>query len=270
MKTSAVKTPVKIKDTGAGNSENTGFIQSFQMLLEDKELVFQFIDRLPIPMEIFAEDGTSVFINRAMMEWLNIPEMNLITGKYNLLNDPVCNDQMGLRDSIQRAFHGEAVVDYDVSAPVQDLVNRGVVEEKPFEKSFTDFYLYPVKKGDKTVFVIFVCIVKKLYYGRPDLAKAKEYIDTHWLEGYDPEVVADSVNISVTQLYKIFKEHTGMTPGDYYKKTKVERIKEKLADNNLSIKEAFAACGEDSQGRIARVFKKIIGMSPSEYRKSIL
>jgi len=71
-----------------------------------------------------------------------------------------------------------------------------------------------------------------------------------------------------TQLYKIFKEYTGMTPGDFHKKCKVEHIKEKLMDNSLTIKQAFSACGEDSQGRIARVFKTITGLSPAEFRRT--
>ena len=60
-----------------------------------------------------------------------------------------------------------------------------------------------------------------------------------------------------------------MTPGDYHKKIKVKYIKEKLADDNLSIKEAFAACGEDSRGAYFKIFKKLTGLSPNEYRKSL-
>jgi YesN/AraC family two-component response regulator len=49
----------------------------------------------------------------------------------------------------------------------------------------------------------------------------------------------------------------------------VERIKEKLADKSLSIKEAFAACGEDSQGWMAKVFKEITGINPSDWRQKV-
>jgi methylphosphotriester-DNA--protein-cysteine methyltransferase len=60
-----------------------------------------------------------------------------------------------------------------------------------------------------------------------------------------------------------------MTPGEYHKKVLVEHIKEKLSDKNLSIKEAFAACGEDSQGWIAKkLFKDIAGITPKQFRES--
>ena len=230
------------------------------------------LDLLPVTIGIFAHDGTALFCNRAGLKLHNITDANLIIGKYNLLNDPVYNDQLGLRDGIQKAFlRGEAFVWYDVVLPIEDLVNRGVISEseKPFEKGFTDWYLIPIMSGEKVAYVAMIYVVKKLYYGRPDLVRAREHIESNWLEEYDPQTLAKTVNMSVTQLYKVFKENTGMTPGNYHKNCKVEHIKEKLADKNLSVKQAFAACGEDSQGRIARVFKKLTGMSPRKYRENI-
>ena len=249
-------------------SENNSFAKILQILQGNKELLFHTFDLFPLPVEIFAPDGTAVFLNRIFMEVNKIPDTGLVVGNYNVLNDPVCNDQMGLRDDIQKAFHGEAVVVYDVAAPIQDLVDRGIIAEKPFEKSLMDWYLYPVKDKGTLVFVVFVCVVKKRYHGRPDLTNAREYMESHWQGDYNAKTVAKSANMSVAQLYKLFKWHTGMTPGNYHKKIKIEHIKENLADKNLSIKQAFAACGEDSRGWIAKVFKKTTGLSPSEFRET--
>ena len=60
-----------------------------------------------------------------------------------------------------------------------------------------------------------------------------------------------------------------MTPSEYFKKVKVDHLKEKLADKTLSIKEAFAACGEDSQGWVVKIFKEVTGISPKNYRESL-
>jgi len=270
MKKGNTKEPVKTKSPVKNtNPVNDDIIKSFQMLLHNPELMFQFLDLFPVPVEIFTPDGTSVFVNRAILKLHNIPDASLIIGKYNLLKDPVCNKQMGLKKSIQRAFRGEATIDYDIDMPVQNLVDRGLIDKKAFEKSFMDFYLYPVKNNDKLVFVVFVHINKKLYYGRPDLARAKEYMDTHWKEEFDFHAVAKYVNMSVTKLYSLFHKHTGMTPGDYYRICKVEHIKENLADKNLSVKEVFAVCGEDSRGAYAKVFKKLVGLSPAKYREGL-
>ena len=248
--------------------ENDMYAPFFQMMPENKEFMFKFLELFPIPAEVFAPDGISVFANRALLELNNVPDAGLIIGKYNVIKDPALNAIPIVRDGIQKAFRGEPAVAYDMVAPIQDLINRGLIAEKPFEKSFMDFYLYPIMKGKELVFVVFVCIVKKLYYGRPDLARAKEYLDTHWQEDFIPEELAKHVNMSVTPLYKLFKEHTGMTPGDYHKKVKIEHLKEKLTDKNLSIKQAFAECGEDSRGWILKTFKKATGMTPTEFRNT--
>ena len=115
--------------------------------------------------------------------------MNLIAGKYNVLKDPVM-EQMDLKAGIQKAFRGETVVWYDVNPPIEDLVQRGLIEEKPFEKAYADWYLYPIMDNKKLYYVVFVCPVKKVYHDRSDLALAKEYLDIHWQEEYDAEAVA--------------------------------------------------------------------------------
>ena len=132
-----------------------------------------------------------------------------------------------------------------------------------------DLLFYPIWKNDKLHFVVCVFIIRNMYFGRPDVAKAKEYIDSHWHGEYDKEAVANAVNMSVSQLYSLFKQHIGMPPGEYHRKVTVDHIKEKLADKNLSIKEAFAFCGEDSQGWAVKMFKEVTGISPKQFREEL-
>ena len=250
------------------NSENNDITDSFPMLIENMEKMFQFFDSSPDQIEIFTPDGTAIFCNRSCLEFNNIPDANLIVGKYNVLQDPKLNDEKGLHDSIHNAFKGE-VTGGTYSPPVQDLVDRGIIEEKPFESAILDFSFYPVFIDNKLAYVVSSCKVKYVYHGRPDVVKAKEYIDTHWQEGFDKAKLAKAVGMSAAQLYRIFSEHAGLPPGEYYNRVKVQHIKEKLDDPNLSIKEAFAQCGENSQGYAAKLFKGIIGLSPLQYRKQM-
>jgi len=247
---------------------NPALTQSFQMLLDDKELMFQMLDMFPIPVEIFSADGFAVFSNKAFANFNGIADADSLIGKYNVLTDPVINDHMGLRDFVQRAFRGEAV-SRPFRPPIQDLVDRGLIDEKPFESANAVAHLFPVWEGEQIVYVVFVLVVKSIYQGHPDVARAKEYIDTHCQEEFDKDVIAKALNISVSQLYSLFKQYAGITPKEYYQTCKVERIKEKLADENLTITEAFAVCGADSQGWLAKVFKEMTGMCPKEYRASL-
>jgi AraC-like DNA-binding protein len=176
---------------------------------------------------------------------------------------------LGDREEIQKAFKGATSVIHNFSAPIQDLVDRGIVKEKSWESSTMDLHFYPVWDGKTLAFVVCAFIVKTIYKGKPEVAKAQEYISRHWQEEFNANEIAKAVNLSERQLYKLFKLHTGMTPGYYHKKCKIEQIRKKLMDKNLNITEAFAACGEDSQGRMAKVFKEVTGLTPSQFRNSI-
>ena len=73
--------------------------------------------------------------------------------------------------------------------------------------------------------------------------------------------------LSKAHFTKLFKKHTGKSPHEYYIDYKIDKVKEKLLDTNLSIAQAFAACNMDYNGHSARVFKDKTGVSPSAYRK---
>ena len=245
-------------------------IQWFQGQSAGNGRWYQVFGMFPIPVEIFAADGTAVYANQALLDLVNIKEPSLLIGKYNLLKDPVCNDQIGYRKEIQQAFRGLPVICKGFPAPIQDVEERRIIKGKPFEKAMMDLYLYPTWENDKLDLVVCVFVVRNLYYGRPEVARVKEYIESHWQEDFDPDKVAGSVGMSRSQLFNLFKQHSGISPGDYYRNCKIEHIKEKLADKNLSIKEAFASCGVDSQSWISKVvFKEITGKSPKEYRKQV-
>ena len=243
-------------------------VDSFKAFMGDRDLVLKMLDAFPLPIEIFAPDGTSVFANRAWLEFNNISDANLILGKYNVRHDPVCIEIMG-QDVLEKAFRGEPGVFEGVPVPIQDLVDRKVIDGKPFETATLDMIFQPIWDGGVFLFAICVMIVKNVYKGRMEIIKAKEYIDSHWRGKFDAPAVARAVNISQSHLLALFRQDTGMTMNDYYKKIKVNHIKDKLADKNLTVAEAFAACGEDSRGWMARVFKEFTGVSPKEYRDSI-
>ena len=112
--------------------------KSFQMLIENKELVFQFMDLLPDHIEIFTPDGVAIFLNQAFLEFNNIPDPRLVTGSYNVLKDPILNDKKGLHDIIHRAFKGKKV-NGTYHPPIYDLVDRGIINEGPMNRQFLIF-----------------------------------------------------------------------------------------------------------------------------------
>ena len=242
--------------------------EPFKALIGNAGLNYQLLDLLPIPIEIFSPGGMSIFSNRAGLELNNIKDSSLIDGKYNMRTDKVCIDIFG-QEVMNRIFSGEAVSIPDFPAPIQDVVDRGVIDEKPWEAATMDIFCLPIWDGD--VFTCTICFftVKNIYHGKQEVVDTKKYIDEHWLDEFDEDVIAKAVNVSPRHLRLLFRNNTGTTMYDYYKSVKVDHIKEKLVDKNLTVAEAFSFCGVDSRGGFGKIFKQLTGMTPREYKDSL-
>lgn len=71
------------KDQGKKNH-----VEAFQMLHGNTELLAKVIDCLPYPVQVYAPDGTSVLVNRALLDEYHVDDPGVVVGKYNVLKDP--------------------------------------------------------------------------------------------------------------------------------------------------------------------------------------
>lgn len=79
--------------------------------------------------------------------------------------------------------------------------------------------------------------------------------------------VADRLNVGYSWFRKIFKEYTGLAPGQFQMQHRINLAKNMLVDKNKSIKEIAYSLGFDSNFYFAKIFKDKTGFSPSKYRK---
>ena len=242
---------------------------SFQALINNPGFVFQVFDFFPMPIEIFDATGLAVYVNRALMEFLHQSNPNATVGKLSILNDPASDAIFG-HDTLVRMMSGEPVTVRSFPVPVQDQIEKGVSDEKPFEAATMDVHSIPVWNGTNLAYVICIFQTRQIYTGRADVAKAQEYIRQNWMDAFDMEKAARAANLSLHHFQRTFKEIIGMTPLDFYRQIKIEKIKEKLLDPDLSVEQAFENCGVDSRGSYLKLFKKEVGKSPVEYRKEKL
>ena len=95
---------------------------------------------------------------------------------------------------------------------------------------------------------------------------AKEYIEAHIAERFSLQALSDALFINGSYLLRLFKSRTGQTLLGYHNRVRCERAQALLGDTELSISEVGEAVGFVSSAHFSHVFKKITGMTPTEYR----
>ena len=90
-------------------------------------------------------------------------------------------------------------------------------------------------------------------------------------ENYDKELsqpfLASLVSLPVTQFSHTFKEETGMTLTDYIIAYRMEKAKDLLANSNLKVSDIAERLQYQNSQNFIRVFKRITGLTPGEYRQ---
>lgn len=98
------------------------------------------------------------------------------------------------------------------------------------------------------------------------LDQVKKYIEEHFTEDLSLEQLAQLVNLSPFYLSKCFKEEFGISYVDYMTQCRIHRAKEYIRQGGLSFKEIAYSVGYHDPNYFSRVFKKVCGLSPSQYR----
>ena len=89
-------------------------------------------------------------------------------------------------------------------------------------------------------------------------------------ENLSLEETASALHVSAPYLSKTFKEETGDTFHNYLQRMRLRKAAEMLKDEDNMVKEIAYACGYSSLHYFSAAFKKETGMSPVEYRKSVI
>ena len=100
-----------------------------------------------------------------------------------------------------------------------------------------------------------------------DLDTIKQYLDSNYLENISLEKLSSLFFINKFYLTRAFKEKYGTTINNYILEKRITKSKELLRFSDSSIEDIAIACGIKDPNYFSRVFKKIEGITPKEYKK---
>lgn len=101
------------------------------------------------------------------------------------------------------------------------------------------------------------------------VVRAKQFIAEHQDETLSLGQVARAVNTSSFYFCKLFKKATGLNFTDYVSRVRIEKAKNLLLNPNHRISEVAFDVGFQSLTHFNRVFRKVVGESPTEYRRRL-
>ena len=84
-----------------------------------------------------------------------------------------------------------------------------------------------------------------------------------------PEEISKGLLISYSLFRRHFKLQTGLSPKQYVLDLLMERAKELLADKSLNINQIALLLGFNNSFHFSKIFKTKVGLSPSEYKKTL-
>lgn len=101
------------------------------------------------------------------------------------------------------------------------------------------------------------------------VSKARAFISSQLSEEISLSQVARAAGMSPFYFCKVFKAATGLTFTDYVARARVEHTKQRLLNPQVRVSEAAYEAGFQSLSQFNRVFRRVEGQSPSDYREHL-
>jgi LacI family transcriptional regulator len=103
----------------------------------------------------------------------------------------------------------------------------------------------------------------------PDVAAALRFLYQHACDGITVEDVCGHVALSRRRFEQRFRAAVGRPPGEEIRRLRLERAKALLGETQMSLVEITRRCGYGHTPALTTAFRRAVGQSPSEYRRSV-
>ena len=102
---------------------------------------------------------------------------------------------------------------------------------------------------------------------RRSAQEVKDYLDAHFAEKITLDALAERFYINKFYLTRVFKEEFGQSISNYLAQLRITQAKRMLRFTDDSVEAIALECGLADANYFARLFKKVEGIAPGEYRR---
>jgi AraC family transcriptional regulator len=94
-----------------------------------------------------------------------------------------------------------------------------------------------------------------------------DYLENHLADRTSISELAALLHLSRFHFIRAFKKTVGMPPHQFILRRRVERARELLAANDLSVSEVAERTGFNGAAQLSRAFRQIVGVTPTDFRR---
>ncbi|HVK96778.1 MAG TPA: AraC family transcriptional regulator [Flavisolibacter sp.] len=181
-------------------------------------------------------------------------------------------------------FAGETGICFNVE--VSNLEAKGIVPKSlPHQKLSHSAFTTNIKKvyaefrqNDPFSSIIIEGIILETigYFSRNSgsvrpywIKKAREIASEKFLSKFSLSDIAQELNVTPAHLAREFKKATGYTIGEFLQLQKIQKACELLQKKSTHISDVAEACGFVDHSHFSRVFKKVMKLTPNQYKKML-
>jgi AraC family transcriptional regulator len=99
------------------------------------------------------------------------------------------------------------------------------------------------------------------------IERVTTYIDNNLGDPIKTAHLAELVNLSLSHFFRTFKTSVGMAPADYIRRRRLDFAQRLMQATDRPLIQIAADCGLSDQAHLCRVFRRLLGQSPSGWRR---
>jgi AraC family transcriptional regulator len=98
------------------------------------------------------------------------------------------------------------------------------------------------------------------------LARVKEFLHENFSQPPTLEALANAAGVHPTHLTRVFRQFERCTIGDYVRELRIKYVRQRILGSNEPLVQIALAAGFADQTHLSRSFKRVTGMTPTEFR----
>ena len=101
----------------------------------------------------------------------------------------------------------------------------------------------------------------------PIIIKAIDYINLHFTDDISMKQLCKATGVSSNYLCRLFRSSLDTRPMEYLAKRRIQKVKELLLNTDMSLNMIAEETGFCESSYMCRLFKRYVGMTPTQFRK---